>query len=61
MSQPQTAIQSQGSSIPRKPSMEKPNPTMKAFDKRIVSKSAQKTVSKTNEKPMTASDCDKCK
>jgi hypothetical protein len=37
--------------------MEKPNPPAKNFEKRIVSKSAQKVVPKLNEKPSTASEC----
>jgi hypothetical protein len=45
---PYTNLQSQGSSIPRKPSMERPNPTAKTFEKRIVSKSAQKNGPKLN-------------
>ncbi len=38
---PQTNLQ-QASTMPRKPSMERPNPSTKNFEKRIVSKSAQK-------------------
>lgn len=43
---------------PRKPSMERPNPISKNFDKRIVSKSAQKNGPKANnEKLSERSEC----
>lgn len=57
MNPSQTAVQSQPTGVSRRPSMEKPNPPAKNFEKRIVSKSDQKVVPKLNEKPSTASEC----